>query len=62
LKLVEEHGIEYLILHGLDLAIGGAGDQVGIDLGNLFGDQALLEGFGGAGRPPRVSASEARSA
>ena len=49
LQFVEQHGIQHLILHGLDLPIRRMRDQVRIDLGDLFGDQTVLDGLRAVG-------------
>ncbi|MBV8729053.1 MAG: hypothetical protein JO336_04520 [Acidobacteriia bacterium] len=42
LQFVEQHGIEHLIFYGLDLAIGGVGHEIRIDLGHFFGNETVI--------------------
>jgi hypothetical protein len=46
LDFIQQHGVEHLILYRLDLPVGGAGDRVGVDFGDLFGDESVLKWLG----------------
>jgi hypothetical protein len=49
LHFVQQHRVEHLILHGLDLSVGGMSDQVRVDLIHFLGDQTVLNRLGTVG-------------
>jgi len=49
LQLIQQHGGQLLILDGLNLAVPAFDHQVGINLGDLFGNQAVVDGLGAVG-------------
>jgi hypothetical protein len=46
LDFVKQHGVQNPILHRLNLAIGGTSDEVGVNFGDIFGDETVLDRFG----------------
>ena len=50
LDLVQEHGVDQVVGHRLGQAgLRVVEDEIGIDRGHLFGDEAILQGAGAAG-------------
>jgi hypothetical protein len=42
---IEKHGREFLIRDGLNLPVPIPGDQIRVELRNLFGDESMVNGF-----------------
>src|SRR5262249_21223783 len=47
LHFIEQHGVDEVVADRLWLAVGVVDNQVGVDLGHFFGDQAVLFEAGG---------------
>src|SRR3989442_12034356 len=46
LHFVQQQDVQQLVLHRLDLAVGGMGNEIRVDLGDFLGNQAVLDRLG----------------
>src|SRR5437899_8967579 len=46
LHFIQQHHVQQLVLDRLDLAVGGMGNEIRVDFGDFFGNQAVLPRLG----------------